>query len=100
MNPGKTLFSQLMDCLPWSTFTRIVARYDGDYDVRTFPCVEQFRPWRSHISAVKASGTLRMPVGSAREALSYGFSRPVRRSTLADANETRDWRIYAELLNG
>ena len=42
MNAGKTLFSQLMDCLPWSTFTRIVARYDGDYDVRTFPCVEQY----------------------------------------------------------
>ena len=42
MYAGKTLFSQLMDCLPWSTFTRIVARYDGDYDVRTFPCVEQY----------------------------------------------------------
>ena len=41
MNAGKRLFSQLMDCLPWSTFTRIVARYYGDYDVRTFPCVEQ-----------------------------------------------------------
>ena len=42
MNAGKTLFSQLMDCLPWSTFTRIAARYDGDYDVRRFPCAEQY----------------------------------------------------------
>jgi len=43
MYAGKTVFSQLMDCVPWSTFSRLVARYRGDYDVRTFPCVEQFR---------------------------------------------------------
>jgi Domain of unknown function (DUF4372) len=43
MNAGKTLFSQLMDCLPWSTFTRIVARYHGDHSVQTFPCTEQYR---------------------------------------------------------
>jgi hypothetical protein len=40
---GKTLFAQLMDCLPWSTFARIVARYHGDHSVQTFPCTEQFR---------------------------------------------------------
>jgi len=43
MNAGKTLFSQLMDCLPWSTFARIVARYHGDHSVQTFPCAEQYR---------------------------------------------------------
>ena len=43
MNTGKTLFSQLMDCLPWSTFARIVARYHGDHSVQTFPCAEQYR---------------------------------------------------------
>ena len=43
MNAGKTLFSQLMDCLPWSTFTRIVARYHDDHSVQTFPCTEQYR---------------------------------------------------------
>ena len=43
MNAGKTLFSQLMDCLPWSTFARIVARYRGDHSVQTFPCTEQYR---------------------------------------------------------
>jgi hypothetical protein len=43
MNAGKTLFSQLMDCLPWSTFARIVARYHGDHSVQTFPCTEQYR---------------------------------------------------------
>ena len=41
MNAGKTLFSQLMDCLPWSTFARIVARYHGNHSVQTFPCSEQ-----------------------------------------------------------
>src|SRR5271170_7532519 len=99
MNAGKTLFSQLMDCLPWSTFTRIVARYNGDYDVRTFPCVEQYRAmafaqltYRESLRDIEACL-------SAQPAKLYamGFRSPVRRSTLAEANESRDWRIYAEL---
>jgi hypothetical protein len=40
---GKTLFAQVMDFLPWSTFHRIVERYGGDHRVRTFHCAEQFR---------------------------------------------------------
>jgi hypothetical protein len=43
MNTGKTLFAQLMDFLPWSTFARIVSRYGGDRAVRGLPCTEQFR---------------------------------------------------------
>ena len=43
MNSGKTLFAQLMDFLPWSTFARIVDRHDGDLRVRTLACTEQFR---------------------------------------------------------
>ena len=43
MNPGKTLFAQLIDFLPWKTFGRIVAQYDGDSRVRTFSCSEQYR---------------------------------------------------------
>ena len=43
MNPGKTLFAQLMDFLPWSTFARLVARYDGDRGVRVLSCAEQYR---------------------------------------------------------
>ena len=42
MNSGKTLFAQLMDFLPWSTFTRIVSRYGGDWRVRTLSCAEQY----------------------------------------------------------
>jgi hypothetical protein len=98
MYSGKTVFAQLMDCLPWSTFSRHVARYGGDYDVRTFPCVEQYRAmafaqltYRESLRDIEACL-------SAQPAKLYhmGFRGPIRRSTLADANETRDWRIYAE----
>ena len=43
MNTGKTLFAQIMDFLPWTTFARHVQRYRGDLGVRTLPCTEQFR---------------------------------------------------------
>jgi hypothetical protein len=43
VNSGKTLFAQLMDFLPWSTFSRIVARYGGDQRVRTLSCAEHYR---------------------------------------------------------
>ena len=43
MNTGKTLFAQLMDFLPWTTFTRTVGRHDGDRAFRMLSCAEQFR---------------------------------------------------------
>ena len=98
MNAGKTLFSQLMDCLPWSTFARIVTRYHGDHSVQTFHCTEQYR------AMAFAQLTFRESLRDIESCLSaqpakllhMGFRGPIRRSTLADANETRDWRIYAE----
>ncbi len=98
MYAGKTLFSQLMDCLPWSTFARIVARYHGDHSVQTFPCTEQYR------AMAFAQLTYRESLRDIEACLSaqpaklwhMGFRGPVRRSTLADANQDRDWRIYAE----
>jgi hypothetical protein len=98
MNAGKTLFAQLMDCLPWSTFARIVARYHGNHSVQTFPCTEQFR------AMAFAQLTYRESLRDIEACLSaqpgklwhMGFGGLVRRSTLADANEVRDWRIYAE----
>ena len=95
MNTGKTLFAQLMDFLPWSTFDRIVARYDGNRAVRTLPCAAQYQvmafaqiTYRESLRDIEASL-------SAQSAKLYhmGFRGPVHRSTLADANETRDWRI-------
>jgi hypothetical protein len=98
MYAGKTVFSQLMDCLPWSTFARLVARYRGDFSVQTLPCAEQYR------AMAFAQLTYRESLRDIEACLSaqpgklyhMGFHGPVRRSTLADANQTRDWRIYAE----
>ena len=99
MNSGKTLFAQLMDFLPWSTFTRIVSRYGGDWRVRTLSCAEQYRAmafaqltYRESLRDIETCLSVQ-----AAKLYSMGFGDPVRRSTLADANEARDWRIYAEL---
>ena len=98
MNTGKTLFAQLMDFLPWTTFSRIVGRYGGDRRVRTFPCAEHYRAMAFAQLAYRES---RRDIEACLTAQSHklyhmGFREPVRRSTLADANEARDWRIYAE----
>jgi len=98
MYTGKTLFAQLMDFLPWTTFTRIVERYGGNHRVRTLPCAEHFRilafaqlTYRESLRDIEACFT-------AQSAKLYhmGIRSPIKRSTLADANEQRDWRIYAE----
>src|ERR1700719_4585335 len=99
VNSGKTLFAQLMDFLPWSTFTRIVARYGGDQRVRTLSCAEHYRamafaPLTSRESLRDIETCLSVQTS---KLYSMGFRDSVRRSTLADANEARDWRIYAEL---
>jgi hypothetical protein len=98
MNTGKTLFAQLMDFLPWTTFARVVDRYDGNRRVRTFPCTEHYRvmafaqlAYRESLRDIEACLS-----AQSHKLYHMGFREPVRRSTLADANETRDWRIYAE----
>ena len=97
MNVGKTLFAQLMDFLPWSSFARLVARYDGDRRARTLCCAEQYRAmafaqltYRESLRDIEACLS-----AQAAKLYHLGFRETVRRSTLADANETRDWRIYA-----
>jgi hypothetical protein len=99
MNLGKTLFAQLMDFLPWKTFHRIVERYGGDHRVRTLSCAEQWRvmafaqlTYRESLRDIEAC-----LVAQAGKLYHMGLRAPVSRSTLADANERRDWRIYAEL---
>src|SRR5215471_18073004 len=98
MDTGKTLFAQLMDFLPWSTFDRIVARYNGNHAVRTLPCAAQFQvmafaqiTYRESLRDIEAC-----LLAQSSKLYHMGFREPIRRSTLADANETRDWRIYAE----
>ena len=98
MYAGKTLFAQIMDFLPWSTFHRIVEHYGGNHRVRTLTCAEQFR------AMAFAQLTYRESLRDIETCLSaqavklyhMGFGQPIKRSTLADANETRNWRIYAE----
>lgn len=99
MNTGKTLFAQIMEFLPWDTFYRIVNRYRGDYRVRTFRCSEQLRvmafaqmTYRESLRDIEACLT-----SQTQKLYHMGISSAVCRSTLADANEMRDWRIYAEL---
>src|SRR5258708_1174486 len=98
MNTGKTIFAQLMDFLPWSTFDRIVGRYGGDRGVRKLACAQHFQVMASAHLACRESLRDIEACLSAQAAKLYhmGFREPVRRATLADANDARDWRIYAE----
>ena len=99
MNVGKTLFAQIMEFVPWTSFTRIVHRYGGNAGVRTLTCVEQLRAmafaqltWRESLRDIEAS-----LAANASKLYAMGFRSPVKRSTLADANESRDWRIWSDL---
>ena len=99
MNTGRTLFAQIMDFIPWTSFERIVARYGGDIRVRKFRCSEQFRvmafaqmTYRESLRDIEAC------LGAQPSKLyGMGLREPMARSTLADANEARDWRIWADI---
>ena len=98
MNTGKTLFAQLMDFLPWTTFARIVERHGGDRYVKSLACTAQLRvmafaqlTYRESLRDIEVC-----LCAQAHKLYHMGFRHEVKRSTLADANETRDWRIHAE----
>ncbi len=99
MNVGRTLFAQVMDFVPWTSFDRIVARYGGDVRVRSLRCAEQFRimafaqmTYRESLRDIEAC------LGAQPSKLyGMGLREAVARSTLADANELRDWRIWADI---
>jgi hypothetical protein len=98
MNIGKTLFAQLMDFLPWKTFHRIVDRYDGDRYVKSMTCADQFRVMAFAQLTYRESLRDIEVCLSAQSAKLYhmGLRQETKRSTLADTNEARDWRIHAE----
>lgn len=98
MHVGKLVFAQVMEFAPWHTFRRLVAKYRGDFNVRTFSCLDQFLcmafaqlTYRESLRDIEACL-------SAQPAKLYhlGVRGKVSRSNLADANETRDWRIHCE----
>ena len=99
MNVGKTLFAQIMEFVPWTSFARIVQRHAGDSGVRTLSCAEQFRAmafaqltWRESLRDIEVTLS-----ANAAKLYAMGFRAAVKRSTLADANESRDWRIWSDL---
>jgi hypothetical protein len=99
MNVGKTLFAQVMDFVPWRSFGRIVDRYGGNAGVRRMNCAEQFRvmafaqlTWRESLRDIEV--TL---AANSHKRYAIGLRHEIRRSTLADANESRDWHIWSDL---
>ena len=98
MNQGKLVFAQITEHLPLTTFRRCVARYAGAYKVKSFSCLDQY------LSMAFAQLTYRESLRDIEACLRaqqqklyhMGIKSRVSRSTLADANESRDWRIYAD----
>ena len=98
MHAGKLVFAQVMEFAPWHTFRRLVVKYRGDFNVRSFSCLDQFlclafaqMTYRESLRDIEAC--LR-----AQPAKLYhlGLRGNISRSALADANEERDWHIYYE----
>ena len=88
-----------MEFVPWTSFARIVQRHGGNSGVRALSCAEQFRAmafaqltWRESLRDIEASLS-----ANAGKLYAMGFRSAVKRSTLADANESRDWRIWSDL---
>ena len=98
MNEGRTVFAQLLDCLPKYEFDKCVARYHGNFRVRKLPAYEQFLvlafaqlTWRESLRDIETCLASFGP-----KLYHAGIRHPTSRSTLADANEKRDWRIFAD----
>jgi hypothetical protein len=98
MYEGRTVFSQLLDHLPRHTFRRLVARHGGDRRVRSFTCWDQFLAmFFAQLTYRESLRDIEACLGAVPERLYHlGFRcGAIARTTLADANEKRDWRIYA-----
>ena len=98
MNTGRTVFSQLMDFLPLREFRRCVERYKGNYYLKYFSCLDQFLCMAfAQLSYRESLRDIESCLRSMKNKLYHmGIRSKVSRSTLADANEKRDWRIYAD----
>jgi len=98
MYSGPLVFTQVMDFMPLKTFQRCVERYQGNFSVKHFTCMDQFRTmafaqlaYRESLRDIEAC--LR---AQSNKLYHMGIRGKVSRSTLAEANEMRDWRIYAD----
>jgi hypothetical protein len=98
MNTGKTVFAQLMSFLPTYEFNKCVEKYKGNHRVRNFTCKEHFYvmgfaqlTYRESLRDIESCLT-----AFSNKLYHSGIKQPVPKSTLAEANESRDWRIYAD----
>src|SRR5258708_6617308 len=102
MNSGRYILSQVLDLVERKTIERLSARYGAESRVRHFGCRQQFicmvfaqLTWREGLRDIETC------LNAKPEALYHlGFGEPVARSTLADANERRDWRMWQDLAKG
>ena len=98
MNLGQTVFSQLIEHLPHKEFQKCVARYDGSSYVKGFSCWDQFLSMAfAQLTYRESLRDIEACLRSMQSKLYHmGFRGKISRSTLADANESRDWRMYAD----
>jgi len=98
MNVGQTVFSQLIVHLPHKEFQECVARYGGSSYVKSFSCWDQFLSMAfAQLTCQESLRDVEACLRSMQSKLYHmGFRGKISSSTLADANESRDWRIYAD----
>jgi hypothetical protein len=98
MNFGKTIFSQIIDFLPYKKFQQCVERYDGNYRARSFTCYDQFLCMAfAQLTYRESLRDIECCLRVMEEKLYHmGIRGRISRSTIADANEKRDWRIYSD----
>ena len=98
MLSGSTIFTQIMELLPWRRFQTCVTRYQGDYKVKTFTCAEHFRVMAfaqlTYRESLRDIETCLRVMGT--RLYHMGIRSRVSRNNLSHANEKRDWRIYAD----
>jgi hypothetical protein len=99
MNKGKYVFAQMMSLIHSEEFARLVEKYDGNYRVRSFNCWNQFLCMSfGQLTHRESLRDIVLCLQSHEKKLYHlGLSNGVKKSTLADVNEKRDWRIYADL---
>jgi Domain of unknown function (DUF4372)/Transposase DDE domain len=98
MHQGQIVFSQLMEFIPQHAFRKCVNRYQGNYRMRSFSCYDQFLCMAfAQLTFRESLRDIECCLRAMEEKLYHaGIRSQVSRSTLADANENRDWRIYAD----
>ena len=98
MNTGRSIFSQIMDFLPLYELKKCIRRYRGDYKVQSFTCLNQFYTMAfAQLTYRESLRDIEVCLNALQSKLYHlGIRSKISRSTLADANNLRDWRIYAD----